>query len=497
MQTVRSAQTLTAKLLNELVETTPNILVVGDLILDHYIRGATERVSPEAPVPVVRVESESVAPGGAANVMKNLARLGARVIAASAVGSDSAGTQLLELLQAESVCVEGVFSSGRTTPQKRRICARNQQIARFDLEDASAIEPDAEQAILRHVEKHIGGCDAVLLSDYAKGVLTESLIRAIIDLANAQSVPVLVDPAGMDPAKYRRATVITPNRKEAEDLSGMRITDERSLAACLSRLRELTAAEYVVVTLSEQGIAVQGDALTRIPAKAREIVDVTGAGDTVLACLGLCLASGAPAEEAAYLANVAAGIVVSKTGTADVSLSEILACVEPELSRVTGPVTGAREIEVIAGELRRERKRIVFTNGCFDLLHRGHVECLEASRAMGDVLIVAINSDSSVRRLKGADRPVVNESDRAYMLSALRCVDYVVVFDEDTPCNLIRRIRPHLLTKGQDYRVDQVVGHELVDEVAVVPFVNGHSTSTTIGQIRAGETNRPALSRAS
>lgn len=455
----------------------PHILVVGDLMLDHYVIGNCQRLSPEAPVPVVQVERESCSLGGAGNVVSNLRALGARVWVASAIGPDAGGEQVGELLRQQDVSTHGVvIDPARTTSQKTRVVAARHQLVRIDRESTQPLAAVAEQTVLQFIHD-LPRPDAVLLSDYAKGVLTPNLCQAVIAWARERSIPVLVDPKGADGSKYRGATLITPNKKEAAELTGAAIRDDASLLAAGEQLRRDLELDYAVITLSEEGLAVFDGRMTKLRTAAREVFDVSGAGDTVLATLGLGLAAGLSVHAAAELANRAAGIVVGKFGSATVTLDEL------EVTADSG-VQSASEIEQTARRLRSQGRKIVFTNGCFDILHRGHIEYLRASKACGDVLIVGLNSDASVRRLKGPSRPVVSEDDRAAILADLAAVDFVVIFGEDTPYELIRRIRPDVLTKGADYAGQHVVGSDLVGDVRLIPFVAGRSTSSTIDRIQ-------------
>ena len=456
----------------------PHIAVVGDLMLDHYLIGGCQRISPEAPVPVVQVERETHSLGGAGNVVANLRALGARVSLASAIGDDTCGGRVLELLQQQGVNSCGVArTAGRITSQKTRVVVSRHQLVRIDREWAQPIGALEQQALFESLTAGEPPA-AVLLSDYAKGVLTPALCQQIIGWARARSIPVLVDPKGAEGGKYRGATLVTPNRKEAAELTGIATSTDASLLAAGQHLRRNLALEYAIITLSEEGLAVFDGRMSRIRAAAREVFDVSGAGDTVLAALGFGLASGLTIHEAAELANRAAGIVVGKFGSATVTLDEI------DAAGGSTAVQSAAEIEQTAERLRGQGKKIVFTNGCFDILHRGHIEYLRASKACGDVLIIGLNSDASVRRLKGPSRPVVPEEDRAAILADLAAVDYVVIFDEETPYELIHRIRPNVLTKGADYAGRQVVGSDLVSDVRLIPFVAGRSTTGTIDRIQ-------------
>jgi D-beta-D-heptose 7-phosphate kinase / D-beta-D-heptose 1-phosphate adenosyltransferase len=471
--------------MHQLRNRTPHILVLGDVMLDHYLIGGCHRISPEAPVPVVAVQKESVSLGGAGNVVKNLLALGARVSVLTAVGDDPSGRELRDLLQACGASPAGVvIEPHRQTPRKTRVVVAHHQVVRYDRETTAPIQAETERALCAAVCSQPAPPDAVLISDYAKGVVTPALCQTLIAYGRQHAIPVLVDPKGADGSKYRGATLLTPNRREAIELTGLPIDDEVTLQQAGAKLRRDLALDFAVITLSEEGLAVFDNGMTRIRSAAKEVYDVSGAGDTVLAALGFGLACGLSLCEAATVANTAAGIVVGKFGSATVTLDEIEA--EQRLCSAgrDGAIQTADEIEHTARLLRSRGQRIVFTNGCFDLLHRGHVEYLRASRRCGDVLIVGLNSDRSVRRLKGPQRPFVAEEDRAAILAALQDVDYVVLFDEDTPYELIRRIRPDVLTKGADYHREEVVGHELVSDVRLIPLVQGRSTSRTIDRIQ-------------
>ncbi len=464
----------------------PKLLVIGDLMIDHYLWGKTERISPEAPVPVIDVKNESEVLGGAGNVVNNLVALGAEVEVASVIGADENGERLRRMLDELGVGQEAlIVEEGRSTTRKSRVIASHQQVIRFDSETRTPIDPQSEEKLLERVKVLLErGIDTVLISDYGKGVLTDSLTQGIIHLARERGIRVMVDPKGTDYSKYRGATAITPNKKEAGEATGIVITDEASLREAGFRLKEELELERAIVTLSEEGMAIFGDSMQVIPTVAREVYDVTGAGDTVIATLGFVRACGGEIDEAARIANAAAAVVVGKLGSATASWEEIIAF-EDALHesttefRIQDRETLAKTVE----RLRSEGKRIVFTNGCFDLLHLGHVKYLEKAKSFGDVLIVGLNSDDSVRRLKGETRPVNPEYDRAYLLAALEAVDYVSIFDEDTPLELIRIVRPDILVKGGDYRGKEVVGREIAGELRLVDFVEGRSSSGIIRKI--------------
>jgi len=461
----------------------PRVLVVGDLMLDHYLYGASDRISPEAPVPVVDVAREEQRLGGAGNVAGNLVSLGAQAAAVAVVGGDAAGERLQTMLAERGVATGGiVVDPARRTTCKTRVVVGGQQVVRFDRESRAAVDGEIEARLLDAVRQSPIAPQVILLSDYAKGVFTPSLTQAVIREARARSIPVLVDPKGRDYQKYRGATLVTPNRREAALLTGMPIDTEEALQTAGQTLRRELNLDYALITLSEHGMALFGERMTRIPAEAREVFDVTGAGDTVLATLGFGVAAGLPLEKAARLANRAAAVAVSRVGNATVRLEQIAA--PPAEPSRGSKVVSRQELRPVLERLKAAGKRIVFTNGCFDLLHRGHVEYLQASRECGDVLVVGLNADESVRRLKGPQRPVMGEEDRARILAALAAVDYVVIFEEDTPRSLIETLRPHVLTKGADYAGKEVAGADLVEEVRLIALCEGRSTSGTIGRIR-------------
>lgn len=469
------------------------LLVVGDLILDRFIKGDIERISPEAPIPVLLRRDESVALGGAANVIANIVALGGKAVPFSAVGDDQAGRDVIARLAALGVGTDGVIvEAGRRTSCKTRFSALNQQILRFDEEEIRALSAGAREALVDRFRASLAGADVVILSDYGKGVLLDGTAAELIALCRATDKPVLVDPKGRDFARYAGATAVTPNRKELGEAAGRGVFSDDEIA---SAARDLIAAhgfDYIVATRSEKGISVIEPAqASHISTVAREVFDVSGAGDTVIASFALALAAGGGPVLAATVANAAGGVVVGKRGTATVSVDEL----QHALFSTQGP---ARHVDAIldAGAARRivegwrsEGLRVGFTNGCFDILHAGHVGLLNAARAQCDRLVLGLNSDASVRRLKGEGRPVNNERDRAAVLAALASVDAVVVFSEDTPLELISALKPDVLIKGADYTIDQVVGADVVQKaggrVVLVPLVPGRSTTGTIGKLRA------------
>jgi D-beta-D-heptose 7-phosphate kinase / D-beta-D-heptose 1-phosphate adenosyltransferase len=468
----------------------PTILVVGDLMIDHYLWGSADRISPEAPVQVVDVGHETTVLGGAGNVINNLIALGASVSVASAIGDDANGKELTLMLKSIGVKTEGLVTQhGRKTSKKSRVVASNQQILRYDKESKDAITEASVQKILAAVQKDLFLYDIIILSDYGKGVITPELAQGIISMARTGGKKVLVDPKGRDYGKYRGAHLLTPNKKEAVEATGIEISDEASLQAALLWLKDECGLDRSMITLSEDGIAIFDDKLKRFPTVAQEVYDVTGAGDTVIASIAFALSSDLSIDEAARFANLAAGVVVGKIGSATVTLDEIEEY-EAMLHQSSSDahIKTFDQIERIATRCRAGGKRVVFTNGCFDILHVGHVKYLQKAKSFGDVLIVGLNSDASVRALKGPTRPVNTEDDRAYILAALESVDYVVKFGEDTPHELIKMLRPDVLVKGGDYAGKSVVGTEFAGELKLVDFVEGKSTTTTIDKIREAST---------
>ena len=464
---------------------------VGDIMLDRYVYGTVERISPEAPVPVLRVERTSAMLGGAGNVVRNLRALGAAVRLAAVVGNDDAGNEIRAALQREgaTVAYSLTVEEGRRTPVKTRFLAGNQQLLRADDESLAPLGADGRRAILAAVAGWHADCPVLIVSDYAKGVFADDLAAELIAAAHAQGARVIIDPKA-DFARYRGADVITPNRRElAAATTGeqLRPGEEAESARGLARRFGIGA---VLVTLGRDGMVLidaEGAAHTLV-AEAREVFDVSGAGDTVVATLAAALAAGAPLRDAAELANVAAGIVVGKVGTAVAHAREVAQELRHrDLLRVEAKVVEPEELQERAEIWRREGLRIGFTNGCFDLIHPGHLSLLRQARAACDRLVVGLNTDASVARLKGPGRPVQPEIARAAVLASLAAVDAVVLFDEETPLALIEMLRPDVLVKGADYRLEQVVGASLVQSyggrVRLARLEPGYSTSATIANM--------------
>ena len=464
----------------------PKILVIGDLMIDHYLWGDCDRISPEAPVQVVNVSKETSVLGGAGNVVNNLHTLGASVSVASVIGQDEIGKELMLMLKSLGVKTEGLITQeGRKTSKKSRVIASNQQILRYDKESKEAIEEGSVEKIIEAIKKDLFLYDMIILSDYGKGVLTPRLCQEVIRLATAQKKKVLVDPKGTDYSKYKGAHFLTPNKKEACEATGINIIDDESLLRAGEWLRKECELELSIITLSEDGIAVFDEKMHKVPTVAKEVFDVTGAGDTVIASLAYALSSGKDIISAAQFANAAAAVVVGKIGSATASMEEIEAY-ESTLHQSSSDmhIKSRQEIDQCVKSARAKHQRIVFTNGCFDILHLGHVKYLEIAKSFGDILIVGLNADSSVRELKGPTRPINPEYDRAYLLAALEVVDYVVIFSEETPYDLIKMIAPDVLVKGGDYEGKAVVGTEFAGELKLVDFVDGKSTTRTIERIK-------------
>ena len=453
-------------------------------MLDEYWLGTATRISPEAPAPVVRVEGRDCRPGGAANVACNLAGLGARVTLLGIVGRDGEAEALDDAMRGAGVTCEWLRSETRPTVRKLRVLSRNQQVIRLDRETPFSAADSARLAG-RYAEL-LEGCSAVVLSDYAKGSLAEA--GALIEAARAGGTPVLVDPKSTDFGTYRGAGLLTPNRAEFEAALGGSEESPEEMAARAQRVCSLLEIGGMVVTLGDQGLLVApaGGASRHIPARAREVYDVTGAGDTVTAVLAAGLAVGADLEDSAHLANVAAGVVVRRVGVAPISLPDLEQALGRGETRAAAVIDARRAAE-IGDRLRRAGRRLVMTNGCFDLLHAGHTACLAEARALGDGLMVAVNDDDSVRRLKGAGRPAVPLEQRMQVLAALGCVDWVVPFGEDTPAALIEQVGPLVLAKGGDYRPNEIAGGDAVErlggKVVILPFHEGLSTTALLKRL--------------
>ena len=464
----------------------PNVLVIGDLIVDQYLWGSCQRISPEAPVQVIDVDRESTVLGGAGNVVNNLKKLGAQVDIVSVVGNCRISNELKKLLEDIKVHTKFLITQkNRISSKKTRIIASQQQVVRYDRESSDDIDVKSQKTIIKIFNNIVNDYEVILLSDYGKGVLTNQLTQSLINTAKKYNKKVLVDPKGIDYLKYKGAFLLTPNKKEASIATKINIVDDASLTDALVELKSICNLDISLVTLSEDGIAIYDGKLRTHPTTAKEVFDVTGAGDTVLASLGFAIACGYSIDESVAFSNLAGGVVVGKIGSATATINEIIEY-ESSLNKSSSNkhIKSRIEIARLSRELKLKGKKIVFTNGCFDLLHAGHISYLETAKNFGDILILGLNSDRSVTSLKGMGRPINLEADRAYILAALEVVDYVVIFDEDTPYELIKSIKPHILVKGGDYEGKEVVGQDIADELKLVEFVHGKSSTKTIEKIK-------------
>jgi D-beta-D-heptose 7-phosphate kinase / D-beta-D-heptose 1-phosphate adenosyltransferase len=470
------------------------VLVIGDIMLDRYIHGEVERISPEAPVPVIRHAQRYERAGGAANVAMNLAGLGCQTFLGGFWGNDSEQGELLAILDRAGIDTVGVVSSSLPTISKTRIVGRMQQLLRLDIESRDLPPAIEAQRLLERTTELVSKVHAVILSDYAKGALSNALCTAVIRAARIAGVPILADPKTPDFGKYSGATSVCPNLTELSQATGISPNHTEELLAAGQALVAEHDFQFLTVTMSEKGISVlrralEGDSgVYHSPARAREVFDVSGAGDTVIATLTASLAAGLQIETAVELANLAAGIVVGKVGTVPIASHDLVAALTPSSGLSAGEkVLDLERIKLRVAEWRASGETIVFTNGCFDLLHVGHITLLEDCRRFGSKLVLGLNADSSVCRLKGPTRPIVGERERARVMAALAAVDAVVLFEEDTPLELIRALRPNVLVKGGDYTIETVVGHEEViaagGRVEIVPTVEGFSTSNIVKKL--------------
>ena len=471
------------------------VICVGDVMLDVFVYGSVDRVSPEAPIAVLAIERESAMLGGSGNVVRNLVAVGAEVCFLAIVGDDMAGREITGLIGAESrIEPHLLIDSSRCTTIKTRYVAGIQQLLRADRETAA---PPGDHVLLdlaSRAEQAMADHKVLVLSDYGKGVLEERICRRLIDRAKALGVAVIVDPKGRDYSRYAGATLITPNRRELHDATALPVNDDASIIDAARYIMDRDGVENVLVTRSRDGMTlVEGDGtVTHFDAEAREVFDVAGAGDTVVSSLAAALAGGVSLADACRLANVAAGIVVGKIGTAVAHSEEIVTAI-----KTRDMVMGEAKIAALSGvreriaAWRRDGLKIGFTNGCFDLLHPGHISLIAQARGACDRLIVAINSDASVQRLKGPERPIQTETARATVLAALGNVDLVTIFEEATPAELIEALRPDVLIKGDDYKIEEVVGADLVQgwggTVLLAKLTQGQSTTATLRRIRAAE----------
>ena len=475
----------------------PRVLLAGDFMLDSYVYGDALRISPEAPVPVLKVVKREHAAGGAGSVAADLAALGAKAICIGTIGDDSNGQILSELLSGAGADIANIITvARRPTISKQRLVGlaqhrHRQQLMRIDEEDTNSYSADEYEKIFAAYSAGLGRCDIVCLQDYNKGIFEPAFCQRLIMAAKAAGKKVLVDPSPItDYSRYKGATVITPNRKEAGLATGLQIETQQDAARAADILAEKFDIEAVVITLDKEGAYLRTKTVSEsVPTVARSVYDVTGAGDVVLATLAVTISAGCDYMTAVELSNIAGGIEVEKFGVATVSIDEM---VNEIIGRNRSKAGKIRDIDSLVAELNYHRmggQKIVFTNGCFDVLHRGHIEYLAFCKTQGDIVVLGLNSDDSVRRNKGPSRPINNQHDRAAVLAALECIDYVAVFDEDTPLNIIMKVKPDVLVKGEDWAAKGVVGREFVEanggKVVLAKMVEGKSSTATIEKMKA------------
>lgn len=463
------------------------VLVVGDIMLDKYYIGNVKRISPEAPVPVVRVTDSYSVLGGAANLVRNLVGLGVTPYIVGILGDDENGETVKKIFKELNINTI-VETTNLPTITKTRIIGNKQQVARIDFEQENVVlDSDIEDKIIGYADSLIDKVDIVAISDYGKGLCSDRVCSSIIKSAISKSKEVVVDPKGTNWEKYKNATIITPNIKELSDVSNREIhnIDGEINSASLEIIKKYNL-KSLLVTRSEMGMSyIDSNEIVAIATEAREVFDVSGAGDTVVATLVASLAANFKLIDSIYLANKAAGIVVGKTGTTPINYNELQR--ELNIDNSDKKVITLDEIPNLIKKLRAENRRIIFTNGCFDILHKGHITYLQRAKAMGDILILGLNSDASVRRLKGENRPINDELARSSVMAALSCVDYVTIFDDDTPLELIKAIKPNILVKGGDYKTEDIVGSEYAEKTTTIEFVDGFSTTSTLQQLNCGE----------
>ncbi|WP_066291411.1 D-glycero-beta-D-manno-heptose-7-phosphate kinase [Bacillus sp. FJAT-29937] len=467
-----------------------HVLVIGDVMLDKYYFGEMKRISPEAPVPIVNKKDEMTTLGGAANVANNLVQLGCKVSLVGAVGNDQGGNEFFDLLKLQGIDSSGIIIDDRCTTIKTRVMSGNQQVLRIDHE----VKMNISDLAIKHLESWLvqklkkDHITSIIISDYEKGFCRKEICQKVITLANQLEIPIIIDPKGNKWDKYQNATVVTPNMTELSNILGAEIPNTNEVMYRYGPLlRKKYALDYLLVTRSGKGMSLIGeDEITHIFTLAKEVFDVSGAGDTVVSTLAAFLGIGARMDDAVNISNLAAGIVVGKVGTYAVQDDELLMQLEflsENKNKLSSKVFFNEEYKQVISNWRREGKKIIFTNGCFDILHIGHATYLKKAKQLGDKLVIGLNSDHSVKRLKGPSRPIVNENDRAKMLTFFEFVDAVIIFNEDTPLNLISEIRPDILVKGGDYKAKEVVGREFASKTEIISFVDGYSTSDIIDKI--------------
>ena len=462
------------------------VLIYGDFMVDKYIMGNVKRISPEAPVPILEVTKKNSKLGGAGNVVNNILALGASTRVLGCVGDDADGMWILNRLNKRNADTAFMRTDSEVmTIVKTRVVSKNQQYIRLDEERIEDIPDSYEQYVREHIEEILADIQVIIISDYGKGAVTKKIAGFLIECANERNIPVVVDPKGKDYSKYKGATVCTPNTNELKVVTGITSEAEEELTKAGFALRDEISLQYLMLTRSEKGISVfDGDKKKDYPAVEKDVVDVTGAGDTVVSVVALGLAVGYEIGECSKLANLAASVVCSKFGAATLSMNELLECIlySGEFKNIDAEVA-----VFIAENLREKGKKVVFTNGCFDLVHAGHISSFNQAKAFGDVLIVAVNSDASVKRIKGEKRPIVSQQNRIAMLCALECVDYVILMEDDNPINLIKAIKPDITVKGKDWEHKHLPEREVVEsyggEVKFIEMEEGLSTTNIISKI--------------
>jgi D-beta-D-heptose 7-phosphate kinase/D-beta-D-heptose 1-phosphate adenosyltransferase len=470
-------------------------MVVGDLMIDEYLWGNVDRISPEAPVQIVSVTHEENTLGGSGNVVNNLVAIGAKVSVVGVIGAGRNGSLILEKFRKLGVDTTGIIQEpDRPTTRKTRIIGDHQHVLRIDRETKKEISNQTFTNLAKRTEKMMPNVDAVLVSDYGKGMITKSLVSRLVASAKKHQKVIIADPKGLDFTKYTGVTILTPNKKETGLAEGIEIIDESTLLKASSGILQKTGVEKVLVTCGKDGMVLfeRNQSPYKIKAEARQVYDVSGAGDTVLAVLGVSLASGFPIKEAVALANTAAGLVVGKVGTATITQEELRAALKPRFDAAALKQLQLAELGSLTNNLKKKGKRIVLTNGCFDLLHAGHIMFFSAAKQLGDVLIVAIDDDESVKNMKGQGRPVIKAGQRVRIISALDVVDYVVVFSTGELKKLLEIVRPDVLTKGSNYKTEEVIGHEIVEKfggrVVLIPVSEDISSTRIINNIKKGNT---------
>ncbi len=468
------------------------ILCLGDIMLDEFVMGSVSRISPEAPVPVIHVRDETLVLGGAGNVIRNFEALGCSVSFISVLGEDGNGHRIENLLnQLPRVKAHLFWDKTRITTTKTRFLAGNQQVLRTDREQTYPLDAALESKILSSFQELISDHDLIVLSDYAKGFFSTELLRAFIDLAQIHNKQILIDPKGKDFIRYKGANLLTPNKQELSLASPITIKTEEDLISASRYLLEKAKLQALIITRGSEGMTLVDTSgnVEHIQTQALEVFDVSGAGDTVIATIAACIAAGSSLPTAMRIANAAAGLVVAKIGTAVVHQDELISTLHTLETQVhEQKIVAWEKAENKIQKWKRQGQKIIFTNGCFDLLHPGHISLLNKAKQSGDKLIIGLNTDASVQRLKGPERPIQKEYDRAFVLSSLHCVDLIVLFDEDTPLKLIEFLKPDILVKGADYTIDQIVGAPFVQsyggQVLLIDLVEGKSTTNMVTKLR-------------